>query len=203
VVETAEIEAAPAEPAEIQWEEVDSLDELEGEGLGAPSETEIGFEEADAATLAELGLTEPPVAVTQGEGDEPAPAAAPAAKRRSRAAAGKTAEAASRAKPTTARKPASKTSAKSPTKASTTSRAKGTKATKATKADAEPTGATGGTAEPAKPRRSRSTKAAAKTDAPEAGAQSGSEPAEQGIWQRFTSGRGSRKRPSAEPPTEG
>jgi uncharacterized LabA/DUF88 family protein len=204
-VETAEAEAAPAEPAEIQWEEVDSLDQLEGDGLGAPSETEIGFEEADAATLAELGLTEPPVAATPGDGDEPAPEETSATKRRSRAASGKTAAAAStsRAKATTAKKPASKTSAKSPTKASTTSRAKGTKATKATKADAEPTGATGGTAEPAKPRRSRSTKAAAKTDAPEAGAQSGSEPAEQGIWQRFTSGRGSRKRPSAEPPTEG
>jgi hypothetical protein len=202
VVETAEAESAPAEPAEIQWEEVDSLDELEGDGLEAPAETEIGFEEADAATLAELGLTEPPMAATRGDGDEPAAEEAPAAKRRSRAAGAKPAKAASapRAKAATARKPASKASTKSPTKASTASRAKGTKATKA---DAEATGAAAGTAEPAKPRRSRSTKAPAKAAAPEAGAPSGSEPTEQGIWQRFTSGRGSRKRPSAEPPAEG
>jgi uncharacterized LabA/DUF88 family protein len=200
VVETAEAEAAPAEPAEIQWEEVDSLEELEGDGLGAPSETEIGFEEADAATLAELGLTAAPGAATQGDGDEPAPEEAPAPKRRSRAAGGKTATSATRAKAAAAKKPASRAGAKSPTKASTTSRAKGTKATKA---DAEPTGAAEGTAEPAKPRRTRSTKASAKAAPPEAGVPSGSEPAEQGIWQRFTSGRGSRKRPSAEPPAEG
>jgi hypothetical protein len=31
---------------------------------------------------------------------------------------------------------------------------------------------------------------------------SGSDSADQGIWQRFTSGRGSRKRPSPEPPAE-
>jgi uncharacterized LabA/DUF88 family protein len=199
--ETAEVEAG-TQPTEIGWEEVDSLAEIDGEdGLGAPSDGQIGFEEADAATLAELGLTEQPAGEAV-EAEAPVPAEspiveeAPAPKRRSRASTSKPTASAGR-KATAAKKPTTKASAKASTRSTSKARATATEV-------AEP--AT--TAETAKPRRARTTKAGTKTSAKGGTAEAadpgtGSDSGDQGIWQRFTSGRGSRKRPSPEPPSEG
>jgi uncharacterized LabA/DUF88 family protein len=181
-VETPEL-AVGAEPGEIQWDEVDSLDELDGTP-GPEMEREVSFEEADAATLAELGLS--PEAGASVAADQPAgeePAAKP--KRASRA---KSTKADGSAKATT-RSSTSKAAAKPAAKSRTRSSAKATSAD--TPADA-----------PAKPAsRSRSTRAKSAATATPAPAD-GAEGADQGIWQRFTSGR-TRKPRASEPPTEG
>ena len=58
-------EPTNGEPAEISWQEVDSLDELDGlQAGGASTGGELAFEEADATTLAELGLTDQPAAAS-------------------------------------------------------------------------------------------------------------------------------------------
>jgi uncharacterized LabA/DUF88 family protein len=192
--EIGEVEAGVgAEPTEIRWQEVDTMADLDADaGLGAPADGEIAFEEADAATLAELGLTDAPAAVTAGTAEvaEPATEEEPTPKRRSRTSAAKAATTTTSGRKTGAKKPAAKTAAKSPAK--TASR---TRATKATGAGA------GDTAGATKPRRSRSSKSAAAeaTAADPAGA-AGSP--DQGIWQRFTSGRTPRKRPATDSPTE-
>jgi hypothetical protein len=162
------------EPADIGWEELDSLEELDGVATGAPVDTDLSFEEADAATLAELGMTE---ASTPAAEESAAADAKPKAKARSRSTAKSTTT-----KSTTGRaKTTRTTTAKTTTKASSRSRG--------TKAEGE------AAAKPAS--RSRSTKAkAAAGPTPEGG-----DAADQGIWQRFTSGRG-RKRTTPEPPAE-
>ncbi|MGZ8481006.1 MAG: NYN domain-containing protein [Candidatus Limnocylindria bacterium] len=80
---------APSGEAAIGWEEFDDISQLE---VGA--EREYTFEEADAATLAELGLT--PEDVVPAAGDDATPADAPA-------------ERSTRARSPRARKPASAT----------------------------------------------------------------------------------------------
>jgi uncharacterized LabA/DUF88 family protein len=208
--ETAEVEVG-GQPAEIQWSEVDSLAELDAEdGLRPVAEGEIAFEEADAATLAELGLTAQPAAVA-AEAAADAPSEDPAApKRRSRATTAKPAAAS-----TAPRKTGSRTAAKTGTKSSTRTTAKSR--TTATR-DEEPAP---GAATTTKPRRPRATKTTAKAGATKTAVKAGAaksaaakadagvtetppaaDGADQGIWQRFTSGRGSRKRPGAEPPAE-
>ena len=188
------VEAAPSgEPAEIQWEEIDSLDELDGGAVAPASDAEFTFEEADAATLAELGLTESPAAPAAAEALEPAAeeeAAKPAVKPRSRArtttAKGATAKAGTASVPekATARKPArsgagGKTAAKPASKPT---------AAKAAKSDE--------TAKAPRTRTARAKRSAAPTAEPAAGDGA----SDQGIWQRFTSGRGTSKRPVKEPP---
>jgi uncharacterized LabA/DUF88 family protein len=180
------------EPAEIQWEEIDSLDELDGGAVGPASDGDFTFEEADAATLAELGLTESPAAPAAAEAPEPAAeeAAKPAVKPRSRArsttakAATAKVGTASGEEKTTARKPApsrggGKTAAKAATKPA---------ATKAAKTDE--------TVKAPRTRTARAKGSAAPTGEPAAGDGA----SDQGIWQRFTSGRGTGKRPVKEPP---
>jgi uncharacterized LabA/DUF88 family protein len=188
--ETAEV-AAGAEPAEIGWQELDSLDEIDGGADGANLEAELGFEEADAATLAELGLTAEPLAEVPDEVSadveaEAEPAAKPRARRSTTTKAGSTG-----AKATTTRKSSAKT---------TSGAAAKPRASKTTKA-----AATGD--EPKKTTRSRSTSSTAstaKSGASGRGAKAKAEPAaeaaDQGIWQRFTSGR--TRKPAGDPPTK-
>jgi uncharacterized LabA/DUF88 family protein len=199
--ETAEVEGG-TQPTEIQWEEVDSLAELDAdEGLGAPSDGAIGFEEADAATLAELGLTDQPTAATVGAEGEPPSAEAPVApKRRSRAATTKATTAASGGRKAAAKTTATKAGAKAATRSTSKPRAGSA---------ADPETPAGPTEAPrarrpraAKPGSKPGTKPGTKTPTGSSEPVSGSDSADQGIWQRFTSGRGSRKRPSPEPPTE-
>ena len=81
--ETVEV-AAAGQPAEIQWDEVDSLEELDG-GTGAATaglERDVEFEEADAATLAELGLSAEPSPADDAEAEPTKPAAKPRARTR-------------------------------------------------------------------------------------------------------------------------
>jgi hypothetical protein len=179
-----------AEPAEISWRELDSLDELEGLGVETAPVPERGFdfEEADAATLAELGLSGQPEAgevrgtqaatIADAEADATAaPAGAPKKRGRkpsSRAASEAASESASKSTSKAAAKPRARSAAKAGAKATTSSR---------------------GTGSAAKPRAARTSRS--KSAAPAAESDQGSD---EGIWKRFTSGRGSRKRTTPEPP---
>jgi ribonuclease E len=161
---------------EIGWEEFDDLAQLDG---AAVEEREYTFEEADAATLAELGLSADDLAELQ---PAPAPDEAPQARRRS----------------TRARQPvAEEVAAEDKPKRTRSTRAKQPDADAAPAADkpkrarssrAKQPGSVATEADAPKPRR-RS--AAASADAPgEAPADRGDSPAEpQGIWGRFRSAR--------------
>jgi uncharacterized LabA/DUF88 family protein len=183
-LETAEVAAGP-ESGEIHWDEVDSLDELDGAAAPA-GDGDVTFEEADAATLAELGLSPADVA-SMGAAAEAAEAVAPA-KPKART---------SRAKSTkadAAAKPAAKPAAKSPRTTKAAAKPAATRAKSTAKAET--------TDAPAKPAsRSRSTKAKAGSATTASSPAEAAEGGDQGIWQRFTSGR-SRTRKTAEPPTE-
>ena len=182
--------AADAEPAEIGWQEVDSIEELEGLGAGEGpgAEREFEFEEADAATLAELGLSSQPAGVSgTDETDvptQPADAEAttgPAVTRKPR-----TRKPSTRAAGKPAAEPVAKTAAKP--RARSTSKA----------VSQEPAGTRGrasASSAAAKPRASRTTRSKASPEPTEA--------SDEGIWKRFTSGRSTRKRATPEPPTEG
>jgi len=181
--------AADAEPTEISWQEVDSLAELEGVGGddGFGQEREFGFEEADAGTLAELGLssqpgagttTEEPAMTVQPEGEA---AAAPTSARKARARKPSTRATSKAPASEPATKPASKPAAK-PRSRSTV------------KAAPKAATAAGSTASAPKPRATRTTR----SKAPAAPAPA--EASDEGIWKRFTSGRSTRKPPAPEPP---
>jgi uncharacterized LabA/DUF88 family protein len=184
--------AADAEPADIGWQEVDSIEELEGlgagEGFGA--EREFEFEEADAATLAELGLSSQPAGASATDGtDKPDVTAQPSE------AEGSAGTAVTR-KPRT-RKPSTRSAAKPAAepaaKAEAKPRARSTGKAASKEAGARTRGSA--TTGAAKPRASRTTRSKA-SPAP-------SEGSDEGIWKRFTSGRSTRKRTTPEPPTEG
>ena len=176
--------ATPAE-GEVAWTEHDSIAEVsrvDGEEV-----REYTFEEADAATLAELGLP-----LTANDAAAPAAEAPKPRRGRSRATPPATGEAAS------ATESASDTPPKAPAKRGTRGRGRVAAASgeKATDAAAAP--------EAPKPRR-RATKASGETppaEAPKPRARSRAKPAaegpadsaapaggEEGIWQRFRSGR--------------
>jgi uncharacterized LabA/DUF88 family protein len=193
-----ETSAVPEQPGEIGWVEVDDVSQIDDLVEAGPltddagEEREYTFEEADAATLAELGLldtaaTAEPVAPEAAE--EPA-AKSPSRRRRAPAAEATAEPASDEGKPA--------------------AQPRRSRARKATTAEA-----TSGIADEAKPRsrRTRSTSASDKTDAgkpakadakparrprtrkaddagaadPGAEAESGES---QGIWQRFRSARG-------------
>jgi uncharacterized LabA/DUF88 family protein len=177
--ETVEV-AAPGESAEIQWDEVDSLEELDG-GTGIASaslEREVEFEEADAATLAELGLSAEPVAAGV-EAEPTKPAAKPRARSRTstKAAAGS----GTTGKATSSRSKTTKSAAKPATR----SRASAADAATDAKTASKPR-----TRSPRKP----------KPAADEPPATDSATSGDQGIWQRFTSGRTTKKK--ANPSTE-
>jgi uncharacterized LabA/DUF88 family protein len=195
-------EGAPEPEREIGWVEVDDLSQLEDiDDLGAleglDEEREYRFEEADAATLAELGLT--PDAASPEPAASEATAKPQARRTRSRAKASD-----EQAAPAAAEKP------KTTRRRSSTSGAASGSRSRAAKASGEPEAATaeekpktprrrtraaprdsdpGGAEETAKPRRRRS----ASSSTADAGAGSPAEAAEgaesEGIWQRFRSGR--------------
>jgi len=181
--------AEPEPSGEIGWVELDDLSQLDDVGglgdLGEPGqEREYTFEEADAETLAELGLLdETPVAET-----------APAPKRRSRGAStGRGAK--------TRAQPAAGEDA-TPEQAAPRRRPRGAAGTKAAagKQAADKPAASRSRARAPKPvdaatpsddkpaRRSRASKPAA--GSADAGGEAGGEEDAQGIWQRFRSARG-------------
>ena len=190
-------DGAPTESGEIGWVELDDLSQLsELEGVGdLATDREYSFEEADAATLAELGIT--PDAADAGpeagteerkparrrttrkaastQADAEAPAEKPARRRTTRKAASTEAatEAAAEA-PAEEEKP-KRTRSRSGT-SSTTRTSRSRKAASSAEAPAEEK----------KPSRRRATKKDADATAAEG------EPGEagEGIWQRFRSARG-------------
>ncbi|MEP6469739.1 MAG: NYN domain-containing protein [Chloroflexota bacterium] len=201
--------AVPAQPGEIGWVELDDVSQVDAlAGVGPLTddlggEREYTFEEADEATLAELGLldaaTEVVAPAAPATDVEPAETKAP--RRRGRPRKSETAEATPEtpAPPTTAAKPARRSrvrkgdtavepSAEAPAtdeskpKPARRSRARAT-------SKAEPSSAPGeAEAKPSTPR--RRTRSA---QSPESGQTTGEAPAEgdaQGIWQRFRSARG-------------
>jgi len=189
--------AADAEPAEIGWQEVDSIEELEGlgagEGFGA--ERAFEFEEADAATLAELGLSSQPAGASATDGtdkpdltSQPSEAedtASPAVTRKPR-----TRKPSTRSPAKSAAKPAAEPAAKADAKprARSTGKSASKEAGVRTRASASTTAV--------KPRAARNTRGKASPAPTEASD-------EEGIWKRFTSGRSTRTRTTPEPPTEG
>jgi uncharacterized LabA/DUF88 family protein len=167
--------ATPAADAEIGWTELDDISQA-GQ-VDADDMLEYTFEEADAATLAELGLAPDDAAVAAA----PAPEAAPATEakpRRGRKPAAAPAEAASEA--SEAPKPRrSRARAAASGKAST----KDAAGTAATKARGRTAKAKDNAAEATSPKpRARSRAKPAAESAPGEGA-------EEGIWQRFRGAR--------------
>jgi uncharacterized LabA/DUF88 family protein len=186
-----EDEAAPegavaGEAGEIGWEEFDDLAQLDGAG---EEEREYGFEEADAATLAELGLspeelealaaaapTEPEpeekpkrrTRTRKADGDAPQATATEEPKRRTRARKADTTEAAAAAEPVAEDKPKRRTRSR--------------------KADGTTDAASTGTAA-APQRRTRAKKEAAAGEAPDDSDAMGADGEPQGIWGRFRSAR--------------
>jgi uncharacterized LabA/DUF88 family protein len=158
--------AEGATPGEVGWVELDDLSQLDDADelalLG--DDREYTFEEADAETLAELGLdTAQP---SQGEGQ---------------------AEEEAKPKRTRARKAKPETNAEAEPAEATEAKPRRTRARKP-KAE---TGTEASTEEvEAKPKRARARKPKAETDAeaPVEGAEDG-----EGIWQRFRSARGGRR----------
>jgi uncharacterized LabA/DUF88 family protein len=178
-------ELAPAEGGteEIGWEELDDLSQLDG--LDPETEREYTFEEADAATLAELGIDPTELAPPAGEAAEASTEEKPKRARRStRSKAATDADAPSEEKPKRARR-----STKATTDAGDDDKPK--RARRSTKAAAD---ADAGTEE--KPKRARRSTKAAAGDAAAAddGQAGGDEP--QGIWGRFRSARGPRTTPT-------
>jgi uncharacterized LabA/DUF88 family protein len=203
---TAEV-ATPEPAGEIGWVELDDISQIE-ELDTAPltdasgQEREYTFEEADEATLAELGLLD---GATDAAPAAEEPAAKPARRSRSRKAATADAEAPAEAAPV--RKTRSRKSADSaapeaaPPEAAAEKPARRSRTTKAgtttgkTRSAKKPADA--GTADAdaaAKPKRRRSTKStAAKAEASASDASSADTDGDgqpQGIWQRFRSARG-------------
>jgi uncharacterized LabA/DUF88 family protein len=194
--ETAE--ATNGEPAEIRWDEIDSLDEVDGAAALSSPDQELGFAEADAATLAELGLSAQPAgpALTDGEDAASKPAAKPRARTRSSSA---------KAAPKAASGAAADGSGTAPRRSTSTKGSASTAAKPAARTKASTTKKAADAEAPAKTTRSRTPRApkpAAASGTTEAGAP-GEDGSDQGIWQRFTSGRTTKKPTTpSEPPSE-
>ena len=212
------VAASPETAGEIGWVELDDIsqiDELESQPLTDDSgqEREYTFEEADEATLAELGLldggagtavadqaaAEKPARRSSSRGRKPTKAdaetgakeEAPATPRGSRSRkTAATAEAPAEAPAEGAEKPARRTRA---TKSGTTKSGTSTRKSKAASTSTDEAAPDGGDAA-AKPKRRRSTKStsaetgSSASEASSADADGDGQP--QGIWQRFRSARG-------------
>jgi uncharacterized LabA/DUF88 family protein len=202
---------APEQPGEIGWVELDDISQIDDLANVGPSadqaddEREYTFEEADEATLAELGLLdgEPPVLplpatevgeaateVAEAEVAEAEVAAAPAApRRRSRtrktaatAAAGDEPAAKTASRRRTPKAPAE--AAAGPANATEAKKPRARRTRSASAASSSTATAPNAEAKPA--RRSRAKKA----DAAPAGSEDIASTDTQGIWQRFRSARG-------------
>jgi uncharacterized LabA/DUF88 family protein len=171
--------AAPVAEAPIGWTELDDISQA-GQA-DAEENREYSFEEADAATLAELGLLPSEVpAATEAPAVEATSAEAPKP-RRGR----KPVEAPAEAGPAEAPKPRrgrtrSAAGAKAPTEDASAGAANTTR-TRTAKAGS----GQAGDAAPSKPR----TRSRAKPAAEQAPAEGATEGAEEGIWQRFRGAR--------------
>ena len=184
---TAEEGAADA-PPEVGWQEFDDLSELEG----LTEEREYTFEEADPATLAELGLLDEPGIAPAAESSAAASAAEPAAVEASAAEAPKargrrrsvstraSGEAATQVEETKPRR--RRPAASKPAMPDEPEQAKPRRRSRAATTVAE--SAPDATPAATKPR--RRTRSASKDEKP-AAVSEGDEP--QGIWQRFRSAR--------------
>ena len=204
---------APTE-GEIGWEEFDDLGQLEGvavAGEDADEEAVPGFQEADAATLAELGLT-PEEIEEMSRGTEAAavastePVAAEATPKRRRSTRARKADEASEAGAATeeAETPKRRRSTRSTKKADEGSEAgvateeaetpKRRRSTRARKADEASDAAPEAPAAEDAPKRRRPTRAKKSDEASEASATEGDggEEQPQGIWGRFRSARTTR-----------
>jgi ribonuclease E len=187
----------PAEPSEIGWTELDDISQIEELAGAGPltdeggDEREYTFEEADEATLAELGLRDGSAPTEAGE--EPA-TEEPKPRRRTRTRTAEPKAAAAVTSEDAAPKPARRSR---PRKASSEEAGSSeaveakpaakprTRRTRATASATEP--ASGQEPEAAKPaRRTRTRKPAAAASTEDA---AGGEGAEEGIWQRFRSAR--------------
>jgi uncharacterized LabA/DUF88 family protein len=205
----------PDVEGEITWEELDDISQLgELTDLGEPGdERQYAFSEADPATLAELGIAEPEASVEPSAVEPEAAQSAPARSGRSRSGgrrpttsapsdAGEpdatgdaqvSGEGSAKAPARRARRTATSTSAKSAS--ATPARTPRSRSAKSPAAGVESTSESGGADEKAPARRRRrSTKAeadaAAETSADRGGNQGSSgSPEDEGIWQRFRSGR--------------
>jgi uncharacterized LabA/DUF88 family protein len=172
---------APAE-GEIGWEEFDDLGQLEGVAVADEGEDAVpGFEEADAATLAELGLTPEEIAeLSRGTATEATAATEEEAPKRRRST-------------RTTKKADEGAEATAATEEEAPKRRRPTRTTKKADEGAEATAAT----EEEAPKRRRSTRTTKKADqgaeATAAGDDGeGGEGQPQGIWGRFRSARTSR-----------
>jgi len=188
---------ADVEPAEIGWQEVDSIEELEGLGAGEGFGAERGFEfeEADAATLAELGLSSQPAGVSATDGTDKPDLTSQPSEAEDTASPAVTKKTRTR-KPSTrsAAKPAAEPAAEAAAKPRARSTGKAASGKAASKEPGARTRASAPTSA-AKPRAARNTRSKA--------APAPSEGSDEGIWKRFTSGRNTRTRTKPEPPTEG
>jgi uncharacterized LabA/DUF88 family protein len=195
------VEATPPAPdAEIGWEEFDDVSQLEGLG----EEREYTFSEADPETLRELGLLDgdTPVATVAEPATEP-DAAATDSKPRSRRRAPRAA-----AEPPAAEAPVPGAEEPKPTRRRSTRRTAATVEETAATAEEPKPRARRRTARPAveaegestdaKPARRRTTRTRTSGEAdaaPPAETTAGEpEPAPQGIWGRFRSGRSGQNR---------
>jgi uncharacterized LabA/DUF88 family protein len=183
--EEAETPVAAAGTDEVGWEEFDDIKQLDG----LEAEREYTFEEADAATLAELGIEPSDVAPSEPEADEKP-------KRRTRstakAADGETEKPKSRARRSTA-KPAADAPAvteaadaeeKPKRRTRTTTKAAGDAAPKTSSRTRSSTAKSGTKASEPTPTSDSTVQPAAEGDEP------------QGIWGRFRSARGPRPTPT-------
>ena len=159
----------PAPAAEIGWTELDDITQV-GQADGDEAR-EYSFEEADAATLAELGLSSDDVAALAAPMSEEAPAPEAKPRRSRKPAAAESTEPAEAPKPRRTRSTGSRKASSGDAVGEAKPRARGSKA------KAEPAEAT-----PPKPRTRSRAKPAAEAPAPAEGA-------EEGIWQRFRGAR--------------
>ena len=181
--ETAPVEAGAEE---VGWEEFDDLGQLDG----ADAEREYTFEEADAATLAELGIDATQLTAPEAEPAEEKP------KRRSRSTAKAADDAADKPKSTRSRRSTAKAAPvadadaaaeEKPKRRSRSTAKAADDATEKPKATRSRRASSKATAEPAEP--------AGAAEAAEPPATEGEGP--QGIWGRFRSARGTRPTPTS------
>jgi len=173
VTATASAGDAPAEDGAIGWTEFDDISQV---GTAEADEVrEYSFEEADAATLAELGLSSEDVAaMAVAESEEAAPATDAKPRRGRKPAAAPAATEARAAKPARSR---ARATAKAPSEPAEATSATPKPRSRTAKAKDEPA------AEASSPKpRTRSRAKAAPEPAPGEGA-------EEGIWQRFRGAR--------------
>jgi uncharacterized LabA/DUF88 family protein len=186
------VAATPEQPGEIGWVELDDISQIE-ELSNAPltdeggEEREYTFEEADEATLAELGLLDAAPSTLAPEIAEPAEAIAAPARRRTRTPKAATEKATEEAPAKPARRSRTKkaevTDAPS-AEASTAEEKPKTSARRSRATASKPkSAATEPAAKPARRRTARSADAASPAEE-----SAGDET--QGIWQRFRTARG-------------